>query len=216
VEPRDEVIVCCSLRHACSAGVPACGYWRRLAATGHRDGARTRSRGRLRYNGTPMAVVSLIHTLVATTNRCSIAANRKIVDPLPNALKSAFDVVSPLNPAAKAWSIIDINRKRWQAANSALAHYVHRDYQSSGGRPRLPYRAASRRPDRRCMFPRLSPGKMPGSTAGVDARRYFVRSRDIRLQRTAHRKSGTGTVPEPAAGTAALPSLRYRRCARIV
>jgi hypothetical protein len=51
-----------------SAGVPACGFWRRPAASGcwsngrnlHRDGARTRSRARLRYAG-GCAACALLH-----------------------------------------------------------------------------------------------------------------------------------------------------------
>src|SRR5207247_5685040 len=62
MESGDEMVRALCVRHGCSAGVPACEFWRRPAASWnvwihrclcslHRDGAGTRSRGRLRYMG---------------------------------------------------------------------------------------------------------------------------------------------------------------------
>jgi len=51
MESRKEMVWRIMVRHGSSAGVPACGLWRRPAASSrdtHRDGAGTRSRGRLR------------------------------------------------------------------------------------------------------------------------------------------------------------------------
>ena len=55
VESRDKMALVVGFRHLCSAAVPGCELWRRPAASlrnTHRDGARTRSRGRLRYDAT--------------------------------------------------------------------------------------------------------------------------------------------------------------------